>query len=82
MFSLISGIMNKYKTEDKTNVRAFGGNRIIQENNIRQESPDSSIVEKNSSEKPKSIYAFGYNRIVNNTPNQIKTSIFGYPFVK
>ena len=81
MFSLISGIMNKYKTEDKTNVRAFGGNRIIQENNSNQEL-SHSIVEKNSSEKPKSIYAFGYNRIVNNTPNQIKTSIFGYPFVK
>tara|TARA_Y100000780_G_scaffold137574_1_gene123916 strand:- start:452 stop:700 length:249 start_codon:yes stop_codon:yes gene_type:complete len=82
MFSLISGIMNKYKTEDKTTIRAFGGNRIIQDNNIRQESSDPSVVKKNSSEKPKRIYAFGYNRVVNNTPNQIKTSIFGYPFVK
>ena len=44
MFSLISGIMNKYKTEDKTTIRAFGGNRIIQDNNIRQESSDPSVV--------------------------------------
>jgi hypothetical protein len=80
MFSLISSIMSKYKTEDKNTIRAFGGNRIIQENDSNEELSDS--VDKNLSKKPKSLYAFGYNRIISNTPNQIKTSIFGYPFIK
>ena len=29
--------MSKYKTEDKNTIRAFGGNRIIQENDSNEE---------------------------------------------
>ena len=47
MFSLISSIMSKYKTEDKNTIRAVGGNRIIQENDSNEELSDS--VDKNLS---------------------------------
>lgn len=77
---------------------AFGMNRIVEENSGNLQSKLSEPVVKeytsqsetlvrkrnvNSGTTPP-IFAFGCNYIVNSNPNssQIKTSMFGFPFVK
>ena len=79
---------------EKTNtIHAFGLNRIVEEKtNVKQEfskpiineySAETEIRKRNvHSEQSNRVYAFGCNRVIGNNSSQIKTSVFGFPFVK
>jgi len=79
---------------EKTNtIHCFGGNRIVEEKtNVKQEfskpivkeyTSQSEIRKRNvHSEQSNRVYAFGCNRVIGNNSSQIKTSMFGFPFVK
>ena len=85
---------SKEVAANKTNtIHAFGGNRIVSENtNVKQEfskpiinefKPEPEIRKRNvHSEQSNRVYAFGCNRVIGNNSSQIKTSMFGFPFVK
>lgn len=92
------GVANKAEKinvePEKTNtIHAFGLNRIVEENtNVKQEfskpivkeyTSQSEIRKRNvHSEQSNRVYAFGCNRVIGNNSSQIKTSVFGFPFVK
>jgi hypothetical protein len=88
-------VVQKFKPEKTNTIRAFGMNRIVEENtSVKQEfskpiineySGETEIRKRNVNSGPTPpIFAFGCNYIVNSNPNpsQIKTSMFGFPFVK
>jgi len=89
-------VVQEFKPEVKNQrLYAFGGNRIVEENtSVKQEfskpiineySGETEIRKRNVNSGPTPpIFAFGCNYIVNSNPNpsQIKTSMFGFPFVK
>ena len=91
-------VVQEFKPEKTNTIRCFGMNRIVEENSGNLQSKLSEPVVKeytsqseteirkrnvNSGTTPP-IFAFGCNYIVNSKPNpsQIKTSMFGFPFVK
>ena len=77
---------------EKTNtIHCFGLNRIVEEKtNVKQEFSKpigkkySAEVRKRNvnSEQSNRVYAFGCNRVIGNNSSQLKTSMFGFPFVK
>ena len=86
-------VVQEFKQEKKNTIHAFGGNRIVSENtNVKQEfskpiinefKPEPEIRKRNvHSEQSNRVYAFGCNRVIGNNSSQIKTSMFGFPFVK
>mgnify|MGYP001226276627 FL=1 len=88
-------VVQKFKPEKTNTIRAFGMNRIVEENaSVKQEfskpiineySGETEIRKRNVNSGPTPpIFAFGCNYIVNSNPNSshIKTSMFGFPFVK
>ena len=91
-------VVQQFKPEKTNTIRCFGLNRIVEEtpDNLQSKlsepvvkeytSQSETLVRKrnvNSGTTPP-IFAFGCNYIVNSNPNssQIKTSMFGFPFVK
>ena len=87
-------VVQEFKPEVKNQrLYAFGMNRIVEENtNVKQEfskpiineySAETEIRKRNvHSEQSNRVYAFGCNRVIGNNSSQIKTSMFGFPFVK
>ena len=89
-------VVQEFKPKVKNQrLYAFGGNRIVEENtSVKQEfskpiineySGETEIRKRNVNSGPTPpIFAFGCNYIVNSNPNSshIKTSMFGFPFVK
>ena len=86
-------VVQEFKPEKTNTMRAFGLNKIVEENtNVKQEfskpiinefKPEPEIRKRNvHSEQSNRVYAFGCNRVIGNNSSQIKTSVFGFPFVK
>lgn len=86
-------VVQEFKQEKANTIHCFGGNRIVEENtNVKQEfskpivkeyTSQSEIRKRNvHSEQSNRVYAFGCNRVIGNNSSQIKTSVFGFPFVK
>ncbi len=86
-------VIQEFKPEKTNTIHCFGGNRIVEENTSAKQEFSKPVIKEYSTETEirkrnvhpalsNRVYAFGCNRVISNNSSQIKTSMFGFPFVK